>query len=321
MKKTRIIIPALAMIAFSVAASITGTVAWFTANRTAEIQAGSFTVVKTTANLEATVSSGIGTTANPSTNVVTVDNKLTDGSFEHRTNSSAEGAKVPTIFQPADSGTELAATNGTVALSSANTTNLKRSVDENDDDVYTVVTFGMSFTVTFGASPVDIGLYLDCTASKSRFEVTGPSETMATPSTAKGFRMAFVPNASPDAVARVFADLQTSGNAKHLDGTITSGWAAGNNYGGVAYSGDLIDSSYSTALPTSGNLAAYTGRVDYLGTFDYDDKDANNKVTLSYTVVCWFEGTDPEIVNRANQTDYQTVASYLHFEAKDLPSA
>ena len=37
MKKSRIIVPALAMLTLSVAASVTGTVAWFTASRTASM--------------------------------------------------------------------------------------------------------------------------------------------------------------------------------------------------------------------------------------------------------------------------------------------
>ncbi len=313
MKKTRIIIPALAMIAFSVAASITGTVAWFTANRTAQIEAGSFTVVKTSSNLDVTLAPGVGTTVDNDADTVTVNNKMSDGSVQH--------LSTPTIYTPAESGTELAATNGSVAVSAASESNMLRGIDEDDQNIYTAVTYQMSFTLTFGASQKDVGLYLDCTANHSRFEVTGPASTKSTPSTAKGFRMAFIPNASADANARVFADLQTAANCKHLDGSITSGWAAGNNYGGVAYDGDLIDSAYSTALPTSGTRSQYQSRPDYLGTFEYADADANHQVTLSFYVVCWFEGTDPEIVNREHDDDYQTVASYLHFEAKDLPAA
>ena len=60
MKKSRIIIPALAMIAFSVAASIAGTVAWFTASRTAQINAGTYAVVKTSAELKCVLSNGVG---------------------------------------------------------------------------------------------------------------------------------------------------------------------------------------------------------------------------------------------------------------------
>ena len=51
MKKTRIIAPALAIIAFSTAASIAGSVAWFTASRQVTINAGSYAVVKTNSDL------------------------------------------------------------------------------------------------------------------------------------------------------------------------------------------------------------------------------------------------------------------------------
>ena len=46
MKKSKIIVPALAIITLSTAASITGTVAWFTANRTASVTVGDMAVVK-----------------------------------------------------------------------------------------------------------------------------------------------------------------------------------------------------------------------------------------------------------------------------------
>ena len=58
MKKSKVIIPALALMAFSVAASITGTVAWFTANRVATVTAGSFAVVNTTTDLSVTGNRG-----------------------------------------------------------------------------------------------------------------------------------------------------------------------------------------------------------------------------------------------------------------------
>ena len=320
MKKSRIIIPALAMIAFSVAASITGTVAWFTANRTAEIDAGSFAVVKTSSNLDVSLTAGVGTSVNNTNHTVTVNNKMTDASVEHR--SSTDPVLSPTIFTPAESGKGLADTNGSVAVASATTTNMKRGVDSSDADIYTAVIYQMSFTVTFGANNSDIGLFLDCTANKSRFEVTGPASTKDTPSTGKGFRMAFIPNASAAANARVFAGLQASSNCRHLDGTPTD-WSTATAVAeySEAYSDDLIYSGYNTALPTSGARSAYTNRVDYLGTFAKSSANASHQVTLNFYVVCWFEGTDPEIVNRASDDDYQTVAAYLHFEAKDLPNA
>ena len=63
MKKSKLIVPALAIIAFSTAASITGTVAWFTANRQVTINAGNYTVVKTSADLDCDLADGFQTTA------------------------------------------------------------------------------------------------------------------------------------------------------------------------------------------------------------------------------------------------------------------
>ena len=310
MKKSRIIIPALAMIAFSVAASISGAVAWFTANRTANIEAGNYTVVKTSSNLSVTLADGIGTQINNSTGVVTVNNKLTDGSVEHRTDSTANPAISPKIYTPNETKTAI---ESSVGVEAAVANDLFRGKDSSNADIYTAVTFGMTFEIEFGSAQKDIGLFLDCTADHSRFELAGDS-VGAQAKTAKGFRVALIPTAaSTNGRAVVFADLQESAKCKHV---------ADGNFAGVAYSGDLCDSAYSTALPTSGNLASYTGRADYLGKFAYPAANAASmKVQLAFTVVCWFEGTDEEIVNRASDEEYQTVKSYLHFEAIDLPAA
>ena len=58
MKKSRIIVPALAMLTLSVAASVTGTVAWFTASRTASMSATNVAAVNTAGNLSLTLAKG-----------------------------------------------------------------------------------------------------------------------------------------------------------------------------------------------------------------------------------------------------------------------
>ena len=86
MRKSKVIIPALGVLILSTAASVTGTVAWFTANRTAIITAGEFAVVKTGNDLSVTLGAGVGTAVvngnNPAVNVTT-GYKLTDASFDH----------------------------------------------------------------------------------------------------------------------------------------------------------------------------------------------------------------------------------------------
>ena len=173
----------------------------------------------------------------------------------------------------------------------------------------------MTFEIEFGSAQKDIGLFLDCSGSdKSRFELAGASASDTNNLTAKGFRVALIPTAaSTNGRAVVFADMQTSTNCKHVTDS---------SFAGIGYDGDLCDSAYNAAMPTGNTLTDYTGRADYLGKFAYSLADATtHKVSLAFKVVCWFEGTDPEIVNREHDTDYQTVKSYLHFEAIDLPAA
>lgn len=62
MKKSRIIVPALAMLTLSVAASVTGTVAWFTASRTASMKASSVSVMNATGDLNISLAPGLNTT-------------------------------------------------------------------------------------------------------------------------------------------------------------------------------------------------------------------------------------------------------------------
>ena len=70
MKKSRIIVPALAMLTLSVAASVTGTVAWFTASRTANMQLNNLAALNTSGDLSLVLEKGNQTT-NPGSNGTT----------------------------------------------------------------------------------------------------------------------------------------------------------------------------------------------------------------------------------------------------------
>ena len=308
MKKSRIIIPALAMIAFSVAASITGTVAWFTANRTAKIDAGTYAVVKTTANLNCKVISGIGTTATDNTDgsndIIVVNGKLTDGSFDHAGSNKY-------IYAPDGSGTKVG---HRYAMASATATNLSRgeTTDSTPLTIYTAVTWDVEFSIEFGAVAGDIGLYLDLANSS----FTPSSETVGADEqdTSKGFRMAFVPyGTAPNGNTRVFADLQTSAKCTYVAGEPAENTALP---AGTAYAAPvLIDSGASGALNQAGYTeAASANMVNYFGKFTFA---ANTTVKLTYKVVCWFEGTDENIINGTDddKTIFRDVTAHLEFGA------
>ena len=70
MKKSKIIIPAAAILALSVGASVTGTVAWFSASNRANVTASNLAVVNAQGALTATNATGIGTSKDSGGNIV-----------------------------------------------------------------------------------------------------------------------------------------------------------------------------------------------------------------------------------------------------------
>ena len=304
MKKSRIIVPAMAVIAFSTAASIAGSVAWFTASRQVTINAGSYAVVKTTSNLTVSLGNGIGTTVN--NNNVTFTGKLTDASFNHNSTSYQ-------VFVPNGAGKAIEKAVDIFGNDDLED-DLLRVELEDGTKVYSAATFDITFTMDIGGEH-DIGLFLNTTAGQSAFT----NSSGGTLATAKGFRMAIVPKGTTPTgssqVAKVFADLQSSANCKYVAGT--------DNFTGTAYAAtDLIDSAYNAALPElADDRDDVLARPDYLGFFRLPENPTSSSVTLAYTVVAWFEGTDPEIVNRELLSQYQEVASKLVFDAVDIADA
>lgn len=310
MKKTRIIIPALAMIAFSVAASITGTVAWFTANRTVTINAGTYAVVKTSSDLSCTVAQGIGTQATNSgtTHGVSVQGKLTDGSFDHAGEHNY-------IYAPNLNGNKVASE---YALATATAANLTRGTTTSSETIYTAVTWDVTFTVQFGSASGDIGLFLDL--STSQFAAgTGTVREGVDQDTSKGFRMGFIPTGTnaTSGVAHVFADLQTAANCKYIGGEPAVGATLAD--AATAYSDEttLISSEDSGTLADEYSASDALDMNNYFGKFVYA---ANTAVNLQFKVVCWFEGTDPNIVNgdADHITVFRDVTATLNFTAVNL---
>ncbi len=307
MKKSKVIIPALGILVLSTAASVTGTVAWFTANTKYNTTVGDFAVVKTNDDLVCVQAPGVGTNVSAEdtpNNTITVKSnyELTDASFDHTAND---------IIAPDSSGQTVGSV---TALGSANETNMKRAtymVSTTEHTVYTAFTWTMTFKVKFGGVNRNYGLYMDHTADHSA--VTKKSgAAIASTDTAKGFRLALVGQTATYSNTRVWADNQTSANCQFVDGL-----TAGTALAGTAYASPmLIDSAYNTALPTAGSpesTSVASARPDYLGKFVFQ---ANTEVSLVYTAVAWFEGTDPTIVNAA--TVFDTVTAAMHFEAIPL---
>lgn len=151
--------------------------------------------------------------------------------------------------------------------------------------------------------------------------------------TGKGFRIAFTPigtNAS-SGKTRVLAKQQSTTNAKYV---YVASPSAASDYTAVMNSGTAYEANDHDLLASdtaAGNILTLAGYVDdskttaealaynnYLGIFPFT---ANTEVTLSFMCVAWYEGTDPEIQNRATAEEYEKMTAELAFEAINLADA
>lgn len=299
MKKSKVIIPALGVLILSTAASVTGTVAWFTANRTATITAGEFAVVNTNDNLAVTLGAGVATAKASDTSIAN-SGSLTDGSFNHL--YIADNPVLP-IINPNVSKTKVLSA---VALSSANTTNLSRGTN-----VYTAMTWTMTFTIEFSeAANKHLGLYLDlsdaetymhekvtyasehtikpteagtyysdaaCTADAQAKEsgqtlAAGTYYKAAPEASGKAFRIAFVPTAMTKtdgnygmAYTKVWADNEASGETNNglTACQFVNQHAVDANLVGTAYATDTVSyNGTSYAAATASDVLMNSGDND-----------------------------------------------------------
>ena len=243
---------------------------------------------------------------------------LSDASFDHTT---------PTVIAPNRTGAKVGSK---TALASATESNLTRK-DKDGIKVLSAMTWNMAFSMEFGQGEKNYGLYFDASTSYiERLAGADPtndanwSTTFDNNSTGKGFRMAFVGGTASSTASggaatgsstttRVWADQQTGTepeNAKYVSQSLAVGAAlAGTSYVSPA----LMDSSCVLgAAATSTTTTAAGSLKNFLGKFAAID---NETVTLNYTVVVWFEGTDPTVVD---DKTLDTIRASISFVAEEL---
>ena len=267
MKKSKIIVPALGLLLLSTAASVSGSVAWFTANRTFNTEIGSFAVTKLDGDLSCAFTAGVGTSLEASSNanirdsagnvlVVETDgtaNLLGDASFDHTS------GKLYT--DNPDETTE-------AGVNTDNFLDLGLSSSGNwevADNVYYAVQWTMTFTYTYGANPSAVGLF---------FDVAHSSATGSTAGTDAAFRIAFV--TSDDAIVWAPKQAQLSTIQKYVSGEDEM----------TSYDADELICSGETINPNADGVAS-TSDEDYLGSF----ATGSTTATVAVTCTAWYEGT------------------------------
>ena len=297
MKKSKIIIPALGMLLLSTAASVTGTVAWFTTVSSANANITNFAVRKLGGDLSYVVAPLTGTQksdASSDTSAIVLKGTnpaLCDASYNHLTGDLWKANSNASAFS---------------ALESESDAHWSVTSADPAQVTYYAVSWQYTFTYAFGGDSTAMNLYFDAAASTcTGTQVTAASGTQ-TEQTYKGFRIAFINSAASRKV--VWAENQASSNCHYVTATDT---ATGSyfNVDSTSQAGDLIDSTSMTAIAENGS--GTTTRADYLGQFT----TTTNTITIK--CVAWFEGTDPNIVNGARMDQ---VSAAMTFYTRPLAS-
>ena len=288
--KSKIVVPALGLILLSTAASISGSVAWFTANRTATVKAGEFAVVKTGDDLAVDLTAGIGTTEDDVNHEIsnvtgtqpnTHTNLLTDASFDH---VAIANNKVGTIISPDSAGSTVGSKPTLNGLTAAQV--------ERGTDTYSVLTWDMTFSITFSASATaNQGLYLDTTNADTYMHLkTKPANntnvadgtyftdkacTVAATGTADGSTYYYktAPVASGKAFRIAFVPTAISGHSgSNKSFALAKVWAANE---GTTTSGGLTERQFVSSSLGVGTALAGTS-YSTVGTVSFDGTDYAN---------------------------------------------
>ena len=294
-KKSKIIVPALALITATTAASVTGTVAWFTATRAVTVTAGNFVSTKLESKLTVTNSALVGTTV--SGNTITVDGNLTHGSYNaiaDKTGSLYVANINDTNTNTIDSYTDL----GDVA--NANQTSATTTIKNwlarivTSGDTTTNIWYGVAWTMTFKLETATTGQtdYLLFDVKDSTF--TDNSTTSEANKTAPGFRIAFMTGSK-------FLVVGGDDTKTHTVSTnVTKSLSEFTNYAKI-HDGDA---------KLADNASTLTSSILNLGTVGSTDATA-----LTVTCVAWYEGSDANVVDKIsnNQVGMSSIEASLNF--------
>lgn len=265
MKKSKIIVPAMGILCLSMAAAVTGTVAWFTASRVKSLTMSNIKVYNPESSLVMNVSSIVNTTVDSSGEVPVV------------THSPLRDASVNLASTPAVWGTNLADDGSVDSFRSIASPYAAGTIDTID------IFYATSFKVSFN---------LNATSGYT-YELFFDSITSLTSVTA-------LSAGTNDVLSALRIGVKTPTSyfvwaPRTVDGSLKKITAANDDPAGVAESRAIIG---STALPTTTDDvldSGYTSNMGYIGEVPFK-VTSGSQTTLDISVFTWFEGTDSKCI-------------------------
>ena len=326
-KKSAVVIPALARIAVTAAASVSGTVAWFTANRSVSVNASNFAAQSQNGDLTISLvdNSLLGVTKGTDAKSVTRNDNsfLTDASFDLTNLYTKERDDEGSVTRFKNLGViKVDSGNGGGEVFNSNwSANAGSGVT-----LYYAVSWTWNFTYTFTSDTTDMALYFDLGASSFTFteqkvndqtvDMNGTHQDTYTGNVSNGFRLAMVSGASKENEPKNIVWAPEGANVKsHVNGTEKDDKL---DFLGSEFHADLDAEHYHKA----------TDVLDKGATGDTQIADSNNaycylgrltKAKNSFNVVCtaWFEGTDA--TNVINSAQNVAVSATQKFYVRKTP--
>lgn len=293
MKKSKIILPAVALLTISTVAAASSTVAWFSANRTVKVNTSTVSVYNPESDLKVTLGGieAAGTSVNAGGNTVNMPKYMRDGSVD---------AATGTVYkQDVVAGTYEALAKNTYYTDTALT---GKEGETEPQKIYRATSWTMTFSME-GAAADDYAVLLN--VEESTFTKTETHGTIS-----KSFRIAFAINGKVSAVLAPFAEKDVE--LKYVNKVDTP-------------DGDYKEKRITATekaitaaeISTKDDLTAANG---YIGTIA-KSTDAAAASKLVVTCYAWFEGEDEvNCVVPENGID-TTVTTLMSFYAVRVKTA
>ena len=321
MKKSKIIIPAAAILALSVGASVTGTVAWFTAARTASFGVNNMAVINTAGDLKVSLTAGTGTEITGKTPAVKLS-YLRDASYD----AIKDEAFVATLN---NDGTFIT---GTRKVEKTLTESVSISKGEGAGSSYEKVYVINEWTATFETSSVAVNyLYFNPTNTVSKID----GNELGEKSVYKAVRVAMRNLADDDKHTVIWAPYTTDGSVYYVNkaGTLatsqpskdapkpdkyltdnanTSSTLVGKYYSSeksnlVAKSGNALVSEGISKKAAEANTALLSKKLQGKHDNGKGQDEEASKPQITFTL--WFEGLDPNCISATDITEVSTTTA------------
>lgn len=321
MKKTKVLIPALGILLLSTAATVSGSLAWFTANRSVTVQTTEFGVVNMNGALKCNVTAGNGTQLSgeawSGTQVISAKDFGTESAHEYAQLTDASYNYALDVLYT-DIPSDLGLANKFKVISTADYS------DEQNNHVFYAFSWTIDFEYCFEADTTSMDLFFDPASVATATQIA--ASTLSTAKyTKEGFRLAMISATGAEKVWIPFKNRPESGADKRVTDVNTE---TDYESGIVIYGNDKTN--HATIKTKAQDLVdTNVDRLDYLDTIDFVSTSTgttfngkkSGSETVSYKFVAWFDGLDASVVNEAELDKITTTLQFYVRQHKAKASA